>query len=314
MSTTTISARAVQGADRHDRAATGARVADELRRRGVVVLADTAVGADVVSAAFGVARESFALPAQVKENYRARDGAGQRGYTGFGPEQAIGDGAPDPKEFWHVGRGGSVESRYGENIWPDEVPGFRPTVEALFQACDQALQDFVALLDPLLGAEPGGFTELVRDGNAVIRLLHYPPGPPDALDRDRAAPHTDIDLFTVWIGATEGGLRFEDDGTWWAPEAPSPGSLVIAAGEMLEHLTRGAVRAVRHRVVASEGASRSRYSMVYLVHPRPDTVLVPVNGLQDGERAFTANEYLHERIRYWGRVHAGAHTTDEGEA
>ena len=58
------------------------------------------------------------------------------------------------------------------------------------------------------------FREPVRDGNSVLRLLHYPPTPPNP-EGVRAEAHEDINVITLLLGAEEAGLQvLTREGEW----------------------------------------------------------------------------------------------------
>ena len=58
------------------------------------------------------------------------------------------------------------------------------------------------------------FEDTVRDGNSVMRLIHYPPVPENS-PAVRAAAHEDINTITLLIGAEEAGLELLDkQGSW----------------------------------------------------------------------------------------------------
>ncbi len=63
----------------------------------------------------------------------------------------------------------------------------------------------------------------MRDGNSVLRLLHYPPVSPDA-PGVRAGAHEDINTITLLLGAEEAGLQLLDRDGNWLPVAPREGS------------------------------------------------------------------------------------------
>ena len=55
------------------------------------------------------------------------------------------------------------------------------------------------------------FSEMIYEGNSVLRLIHYPPVPPDTHPQSvRAAAHEDINLITLLVGATDDGLQLLD--------------------------------------------------------------------------------------------------------
>ncbi|MFS8069105.1 MAG: 2-oxoglutarate and iron-dependent oxygenase domain-containing protein, partial [Byssovorax sp.] len=126
----------------------------------------------------------FDLPDAVKLRYEDPKILGQRGYTAFGREHAKDQPVPDLKEFWHVGRdlpaGHPLEHAYAANLWPSEIPRFREIMSALYhqlEVCGDHLLEACALH---LGEERALFMPMARDGDSVLRVLHYPPIPADA--------------------------------------------------------------------------------------------------------------------------------------
>ena len=71
---------------------------------GFAVIKDHGLDQSVIDRAYEVSRDFFALPLDTKTEYFDPAGAGQRGYTPFGTENAKGVQAIDLKEFWHTGR------------------------------------------------------------------------------------------------------------------------------------------------------------------------------------------------------------------
>ena len=106
-------------------------------------------------------------------------GRGARGYTPFGTERAKDAQIHDLKEFWHVGRSLPDGHPFAEympaNVWPGEVADFRETFEALYAAFDAAGRRVLQAVALHLGLAQDYFDDTVRDGNSVMRLLHYPP-------------------------------------------------------------------------------------------------------------------------------------------
>jgi len=62
----------------------------------------------------------------------------------------------------------------------------------------------------------------------------------------------------------------------WVDAVPPEGSAIINTGMMLEHLTNGVIGAGIHRVMATEGQTGDRYSVVQFAHPTPWTILSPL--------------------------------------
>src|SRR3546814_5246547 len=82
------------------------------------------------------------------------------------------------------------------NVWPDRPEGFRDAFIELFAAFDAAGDRLLSAIARHLGLVPDWFDHAVKDGNSVLRLLHYPPIPADA-EGVRAGAHEDINLITL---------------------------------------------------------------------------------------------------------------------
>ncbi|MBM4358193.1 MAG: isopenicillin N synthase family oxygenase, partial [Deltaproteobacteria bacterium] len=145
------------------------------------------------------------------------------------------------------------------------------------------------------------FAEMTLGGDSVLRLIHYPPVPPDAPEGAvRAAAHEDINLITLLAEGTTGGLEvMRTDGTWM-PIRSLEGQLVINAGDMLQRATHGRIRSTTHRVVNPMGAHGSRYSIPFFTHPRHEVLFEPMAPPADWKGpALTpvrAGDFLAERL------------------
>ncbi len=289
-------------------------IADELGRSfaeyGFAVVRDHGIPLDLIERADAKSKEFFALPDPVKRGYKIEGGGGARGYTPFGTEKAKDAEVFDLKEFWHVGRslapGHPLAEFMAPNVWPDEVEGFDQTFAELYAAFETAGLRALEAIAMHLGLDRNFFASTVEDGNSVMRLLHYPPLGPDAPDGAiRAAAHGDINTITLLLGAEEAGLELlTKAGEWQAIDVPE-GGLVINVGDMLERLTNGRLRSTTHRVVNPRGpaAQRSRYSMPFFLHFRPDYLIEPLEScVSDAETdsvqpPITAHDFLQQRLR-----------------
>jgi isopenicillin N synthase-like dioxygenase len=108
-------------------------------------------------------------------------------------------------------------------------------------------------------------------GNSVLRLLHYPPVPPEATGV-RAGAHEDINVITLLLGAEEAGLEVLDRDGQWLPIQPPPGAVVCNIGDMLQRLTNHVLPSTTHRVVNPpvERRGHARYSTPFFLHFAPD--------------------------------------------
>jgi isopenicillin N synthase-like dioxygenase len=274
---------------------------------GFAVLADHGIPDDLIYRAEEKAKAFFALPEEVKRKY-ALGAGGARGYTPFGIETAKGHKAFDLKEFWHVGRelpeGHSFGDVMAANVWPEEVPGFKETFLELYDTFDRTGVTVLKAIARYLQIDEDYFTDTVRDGNSVLRLLHYPPQKEATGEHIRAGAHEDINTITLLLGAEEAGLELKTKDGRWIPVSPRPGELVINIGDMLQRLTNGKLRSTPHRVVnpSPDRASNARYSMPFFLHFRPDYMIEALPGtVPAGEEPkwppISSHDYLLERLR-----------------
>jgi isopenicillin N synthase-like dioxygenase len=275
---------------------------------GFAIIADHGIPDELIQRAEEKSRQFFALPNEVKRKYLVEGGGGQRGYTPFGIETAKGYTAHDLKEFWHVGRdlpaGHPFRSHMPDNVWPAEIESFRDTFEELYATFDATGLKILRAIARYLGVDEDYFVDTVRDGNSILRLLHYPPQTEPTGEHIRAGAHEDINTITLLLGAEEAGLELLTKDGRWIPVSPKPGELVINIGDMLQRLTNGRLRSTSHRVVnpEPERASHARFSMPFFLHFRSDFLIEALPGtVPAGEEpkwpAITADGYLQERLR-----------------
>ena len=281
---------------------------------GFAVLANHGLDQSVIDRAYAASRAFFDLPAETKQAYFDPKGAGQRGYTPFGTENAKGIAAIDLKEFWHTGRDLPEGNKYQAIMPPTppvpEVADFDAATNDLFTAFDDLGRRILRSIATGLGLDRNWFAERVRYGNSILRLLHYPAQttPPPA-GSVRAAAHEDINVITLLLGADEAGLQVRPRGVddWIPIEAPE-GSLVINVGDMLQRLTNNVLQSTTHQVVnPSPARSRfSRYSMPFFLHFEPEVEIaslpecVTTDNPDHYPGTITANEYLLERLEEIG--------------
>ena len=134
---------------------------------------------------------------------------------------------------------------------------------------------------------PGTLGAKVRDGQeswAGTNLRHsvYPAG-------GSCTEHTDYGVVTVQQ-STADGLEGFICGEW-QPLQPPEGCALVFAGDMLERLTSGRVRALKHRVClsspaasgAQRGAPAARQAHILFLQPDKGTVVQPLQRYARGD-------------------------------
>ncbi|MBI3893422.1 MAG: isopenicillin N synthase family oxygenase [Candidatus Wallbacteria bacterium] len=283
---------------------------ESLRWFGFVRVDGHGVDDALVQRNYDLFRKFFELDLPAKRRCEV-DRAGQRGYVGFGKEHAKDQALADLKEFWHVGRELPREhplaSVYPANVWPAELPELKSTALALFGSLERCANVLLEALAAYFRIEPDSFRHMTRDGNSILRAIHYPPLAPHHDPRAvRAAAHEDINIITLLCGATATGLELlTRDGEWLAVDG-LPGQIVTDAGDMLARVTNEVIPSTTHRVVnPGDSANSSRFSLPFFVHPAPDVVLdcLPCCDTKDNPRRYppvTGQAFLEQRLREIG--------------
>ena len=277
-------------------------------RYGFAVVADHDLPRNLAEGAVARAKAFFALPEETKHRYHVRGGGGQRGYTPFGVETAKGAEFKDLKEFWHAGRdlppGHPYAAVMPDNVWPAEIHGFERYVGGLYAGLDELGVRLLRAIARYLEIGDRFFDGPVRLGNSILRLLHYPPVPPDA-PGVRAGAHEDINVITLLLGAEEAGLEVLDrDGRWLPINAPE-GAVVCNIGDMLQRLTNHVLPSTTHRVANPPPERRgvSRYSTPFFLHFEPDYLIRTLPGCVTRDNPdrypepITAHRFLMQRLR-----------------
>ena len=259
-------------------------------------------------------KKFFALNDEVKKNYERTDLAGQRGYTGKGKEHAKGRNTGDLKEFYHVGQELAppelAKEGYPANIWPNEVPEFKEISIDVFKALELTGKSMLRAIALYLGLPEIYFDDKIRNGNSILRPIHYfPIEKPESVPADavRAAEHGDINLITLLMGASADGLQVLRRDGKWIPITALPDQLVVNVGDMLERLTNKKLKSTIHRVVnpPKQLMNVPRYSIPFFMHPRSEMSLAALPQCVDKDNPkqwndITAGEFLDQRLREIG--------------
>ena len=117
---------------------------------------------------------------------------------------------------------------------------------------------------------------------------HYPPVDAQKND-DRAHAHNDVNLITLLVGGNEGGLEALDKKGNWVECNCEKNEIICNVGDMLEIISNKKLRSTAHRVKTKNNEDKSRYSIPFFLHPRPEVILDPETNL-------TANDFLNKRL------------------
>jgi isopenicillin N synthase-like dioxygenase len=273
---------------------------------GFVAVKNHGIPDELIEDLYRYVQEFFSLPLDQKRQYEIPGMAGQRGYTSFGKEHAKGSEAPDLKEFFQYGqvaRDGFKEENYPENVQVKQVAAFNPTFDEAYRAFEKSGTALLQAIAIYLGLDENYFDNYVRNGNSILRAIHYPPITEKPKSAIRAEQHEDINLITLLVGASADGLEILTKQNEWVPVTSLPEQIVVNVGDMLQRLTNNKLRSTTHRVVnpKEELWHTSRFSIPFFLHPKSSMSLKCLDSCVDDQHPLayddaTAGEYLNERL------------------
>ncbi len=252
-------------------------------------------------------KKFFALPVAVKAQYEIEGLGGQRGYISFGKEHAKGKKKGDLKEFWHFGQEPSKDANltevYPENVLVKEQPSFNETGRETYLMLEKTGVYVLRALALYVGIDEFYYDKWIADGNSILRPIHYPPITEEPKGAVRAGAHGDINLITLLMGASAGGLQVLKKNGEWIEAKPEEGNLVINVGDMLERHTNNKLRSTIHRVVnpPKEQWGTPRYSIPFFMHPRSEMKLDCLKACIDENHPksyddIAAGDFLQQRL------------------
>ncbi|MGH2666184.1 isopenicillin N synthase family dioxygenase [Flavobacterium sp.] len=275
---------------------------------GFVALKGHFLDDKLVDELYSEVRNFFGLPVEAKEKYEIPGIGGQRGYVSFGKEHAKGRSAGDLKEFWHfgqyVGKDSKYASEYPDNVTVEELPRFNAVGKEAYQMLEKTGVYVLRALAIYIGLDEFYFDNFIKDGNSILRPIHYPPITDEPKDGAvRAAAHGDINLITLLMGAQGKGLQVQNNDGQWIDAIAEPDELVINVGDMLSRHTNNKLKSTIHQVVnpPRELWGTSRFSIPFFMHPVGDMSLNCLDKCIDENNPklyedITAGDFLYERL------------------
>ena len=265
-------------------------VKDACERVGFFVITGHGVPDQIIASMFKYGRDFFSRPVEEKMRIK-RPGPGiSRGYNslagqslgltigkkappdlmeslGFGPMQT--DSAP----YWTEGFG-PVHAH--PNLWPAEMPDFRPAITSYWQAMEELSARLQRIFALALDLQEDFFVSRSQRHVSNMRVNYYPaqerPPEPGQL---RAGAHSDYGAFTILRGENApGGLQVLRRGGQWADVPMVEEGFVINIGDLLMRWTNDRWVSTLHRVVNPPETIRhsvDRMSVAFFFIPDHDT-------------------------------------------
>ena len=256
-----------------------------LENNGFFVINDHPINLDLINRTFDLAEEMFSLPYETKKKYHAPGTNGARGYTPYGIETALNEKVADQKEFWH--QGSTTNTALMPNIYIDEINNFKD-LDVLYKEFESMGIEILKAFTNFNLDYNSDISDAAQNGNSILRLIHYPPT--DGTNAHRARAHNDVNLITLLIGGNEAGLEAQDKKGNWVECNCDENEIICNIGDMLEIISNEKLNSTPHRVVSKGNEGKSRYSIPFFLHPRPEIML-------DAEKTLSADQFLTKRLQ-----------------
>ena len=195
---------------------------------------------------------------------------------------------------------------HGPIPWPSAMPDLQPRMMAFFEKVDALGGTLLDLFEISLGLQTGALKRYFAKDMNCLRLLHYPPQPPDGPGDIRGTrDHTDTNAFTILAQDINGGLEVLNKDREWVAVPPIPGTFVVNVGEILKVWTDGMFSSTVHRVINRSG--HERYSIPFFMYPTYHETIYPL--LQNPDPSNIAPEDLpssmpRDKPFVWGEFKA----------
>lgn len=231
-----------------------------LHQVGFFAVINPGIDAESLKDAYDASKQFFQSPFELKNQIYDPSLNGQRGYVPS--ERAQGFAKKDAKEFLHIG--------HDKNLWPIWM-NLQTPMENLLHSLDKHRKNLEKALSLAIGQHEDFLSTKTQDSYSLMRALYYSSNPSPG--EFWAAPHTDIDLYTILPMSTEAGLQVFHNDQWIDVKVPQD-AFIINCGDMLENMTNGYFKSSKHQVVAQPNVDR--YSIVYFVHGPADADFSPL--------------------------------------
>jgi isopenicillin N synthase-like dioxygenase len=202
-----------------------------------------------------------------------------------------------------------LAAAYPNNVMVKELPDFNEVGKETYQMLEKTAKYVLRALALHLNLGETYFDEWIKNGNSILRPIHYPPITSEPKNAVRAAAHGDINLITLLMGAHGKGLQVKNHNNEWVDAIARPDQLMINVGDMLSRLTNNKLKSTIHQVVnpPRELWGTSRYSIPFFMHPVSE---MPLNCLENCVNAqnpkqfedTSAGAYLNERLIELGLI------------
>jgi isopenicillin N synthase-like dioxygenase len=288
---------------------------------GFFYITNHGVPKPLIDKVFSLTAQFFALSEDEKMAMHLSRSTCRRGYEKIGDQTLDENALPDQKESFYCGIEYPADhpyvvksyDTYGASQWPLQVPDFRSTMGVYIDAQLKICHEIMGLVALAFELQQDYFEPTLQDPMVTLRLLRYPPHPPNADERlFGAGAHTDWGAVTVLAQDAQGGLEVQLPSGLWISAPPVADSFVMNLGDMMPRWTNDIYQSNLHRVVNASKSGEPRYSVPFFFEPNFEAPIDPIPGTVSDLRPrrygpCTAGEHLRHMVEktYGGKVIVG---------
>lgn len=216
----------------------------------------------------------FALPTAQKLKAKRMPGE----FTGYGNGAVVNSETLNSEYYSEaitLGYRTSDAASISGKLWPQGNPAFSKSVAEFSAAAHElSLEILGDMVEGLPAASREHFKVYLVEQSGTLRVNNYPVCPQPALHTG-LPPHIDACVLTILHQSADvAGLEVERDGSWIGVQ-PRHDALVVIVGAIVQVLTNGVYKAVKHRALLN--AERPRLSLAYSAYPPPNVAIVPAS-------------------------------------
>jgi len=180
----------------------------------------------------------------------------------------------DPVVAKNCGLKEGREAFFAPNIWPQNLPGFKESLESYYAAMENLTNHLMQLSALALGLEKDWFEDKIQNHITNLTMNYYPKIESElSKGQLRRGEHSDWGTLTILHHDGESGLQIKDSSGEWVDVPSVPDSFVVNLGDLMARWTNDRWKSTVHRVVPPKDLSRDRLSLVFFHQPAYDAVI-----------------------------------------
>ncbi|NMF64102.1 isopenicillin N synthase family dioxygenase [Brasilonema octagenarum] len=268
---------------------------------GFMYLKNTNISNDLIHQVLKQSKDFFDLPLTVKQQLAWTDEFSNQGYVGLERERLNPNNPGDLKEAFNIGKQKLTDIALTDKL---SSPAKNPHIINFYQACTELANNVLQAIALALKLPEDFFATNHNQQNHTLRLLHYPSlSQPPKLRQVRAGEHSDYGSITLLFQDEVGGLEVRTASGKWIAAAPTPDTIVVNTGDLMERWTNHVFCSTKHRVMIQndDTLNQSRYSVAFFCHPNDYTEIVCLESCQRDKSPIyppiLAGEYLLSRLQ-----------------